>query len=443
MVLAPKPSSPKDSVKPPIPRSETAWSSALQSVLDQPASTLPLRLAVGGTIFCLLFGAWAWFGEMDEVARAGGKLIPKGEVYKVHPVNAGKIVTLAVKEGQTVKAGQLLAELDMSLSTKEVERLEQLVHASQLELVQTQALLDKTRLQAETQAAIAQSGMNMQQVAIAQAQNTAANNQDLLTQFQSDAGAQQERLKRLKPLTEQGAISQENLFAAEQALRDRQRSITERSNTLQQTTAEAQRLQIELNQKRAESRQKQLEAQQQMQQLAVKVTELESKVKENQVLLATAKTQLQQQQLNAPVDGVVLSLNARRQGEFARPEQTLVEIAPQGQPLVLSAVLPNTQAGFVKVGMPVQLKFDAYPYQDYGIVTGTVNSISPDSKLDEKLGQVYRVEILLNQNAINAKGQLFQFKPGQTAQAEIVTRRRRIADVLLDPLKKLQHGLSL
>jgi HlyD family secretion protein len=93
--------------------------------------------------------------------------------------------------------------------------------------------------------------------------------------------------------------------------------------------------------------------------------------------------------------------------------------------------------------MPVQIKQDAYPFQDFGVSLGRVGSISSDSKPDERLGQVYRVEIDLEQDHINVRGKPIRFKPGQTAIGEIVTRRRRIADVLLDPLKKLQSSTSL
>jgi hemolysin D len=443
MVYAPKREPDQISNGSPTTKTAHSWSSSLQTVLDQPPANLPLRVALGGTVFCLLFGAWAWFGQVDEVARASGKLIPKGEVYRVHPSTSGKVVRVAVKEGQTVKTGQVLMELDTELARNEVERLEQLLQSSKLELLQTQALLDKTRLQAETRQTIAQTGMQMHQVAIAQAQNNATNNRELLDQFQVDASAQAERLQRLKPLLTQGAIARENLFAAEQQMRDRQRSITEHQNTLQQTQAEANRLQIELQQKQADSRQSQLEAQQQIQQLGVKVTELQAKVQETQALLSAARAKLNQQSLNAPVDGVVTVLNTRRTGDYAQPEQVLAEITPKGKPLVLSAVLPSAEAGFVKVGMPVNIKLDAYPYQDYGIIPATVTSVSPDSKPDDKLGQVYRLEITLNYHSVKAQGQTIKLKAGQTAQAEILTRQRRIADVLLDPIKKLQSGLSL
>jgi multidrug efflux pump subunit AcrA (membrane-fusion protein) len=135
-----------------------------------------------------------------------------------------------------------------------------------------------------------------------------------------------------------------------------------------------------------------------------------------------------------------LSLNVRNIGEVVQPGQTIAEIAPYSAPLILSTSLPSREAGFVNKGMPVQVKLDAYPYQDYGIVTGKVLTISPDSKPDERLGAVYRVEVALDRNYVRANHQTIQFKAGETATAELVIRHRRIADILLDPIRQLQKG---
>ena len=443
MLSAPKPPQGQASLHSQVSDPSISWSPSLQTVLDQPPANLPIRFALGGTLFCLLFGAWAWLGHVDEVARASGKLVPKGGVYQVHPVTSGKVIRVFVKEGQIVKRGDVLMELDAELAHQDVQRLEQLLQSSKLELVQTQALLRQAQSEMETRSLIAKNGLQMQEVAISQAQNNIVNHRILLDQFQVDASAQQDRLKRLQPLMRQGAISEENIFVVEQQLRDRQRSITEKQNSLQQNLAEADRLKIELDQKQAELHQSQIESQQQIQQLSVKITELQATVTETQILLESARTKLNQHRLHSSVDGVVAALNIRRPGVYVQPDQSLIEIAPQDKPLVLSAFLPSAEAGFVKTGMSVHIKLDAYPYQDYGMFPGTITSISPDSKTDEKLGQVYRVEVALNRSSVNAKGQTIPLKAGQTGLAEIVTRQRRIADVLLDPLKKMQNDLNL
>jgi HlyD family secretion protein len=469
----------------------------VQTLLDQPPATLPFRLIVGGMIFSVAFGAWAWFGQIEDVGKAQGQLVPQGKTYKVHPIEAGKVTAVAVKEGETVRQGQVLAELDTELAQKEVDRLQQLLSAYQTELGQKQSLLEQMGLSAQTRTAIASADLGAQRSAIAQAREKAATTRRLLAQLGTESTAYQERRTRLKPLTstlqerlqqlrteeaahqqrlerlktlgKEGAISQEYIFQAEQALRDTQQRITQsqlqeetstneqlfqaeqslRDRTSAITTSEGElasaleeveRSQSEFARKQAEGRNIKNEAEEQIQQLKVEITQLEAKIAETKNLLVSAQAKLQQRFLYAPVDGVVLSLNLQNTGEVVQPGQTLAEIAPQKVPLVLSAVLPNQEAGFVEKGMSVQVKFDAYPYQDYGIIPGKVVSISSDAKADERLGAVYRVEVALDRNYVTAQQEKIFFKAGQTATADIIIRRRRIADVLFDPLKQLQKG---
>jgi len=416
------------------------WSTSLHTVLDQPPSTLPYKLLLGGMIFCLTFGAWAWLGQIEEVGHAQGRLVPKGEVYKVHPVEAGKVINIAVKEGAAVKAGQLLFELDPQLAKSEVERLQQTLAADKVQLSQMQFLIEKNRLEAQTRLAISSADSKAQEAAIAQTKANAATTRELLTQLRTDATAHQARQARLKPLVEEGAIAKDHLFEAEQALGERQRAITQSQGELQQALGEATRLQAGLIQKQAEGRTAQLEAQERIQQLEVEITQLKAKIAETNNLLKSARAKLVQNFLYSPVKGFVSSLNVRNIGEVVQPGQTIAEMYPYNAPLVLSASLPNQEAGFVKTGMPVQVKFDAYPYQDFGIVPGKVISISPDAKSDERLGEVYRVEVALARNYITTNRQTIKFKAGQTAAAEIIIRRRRVADILLEPFRQLQKG---
>ncbi|NET30948.1 MAG: HlyD family efflux transporter periplasmic adaptor subunit [Cyanothece sp. SIO1E1] len=423
---------------------EGHWSTSVQNLLNQPPSALFPRLMLAGLGFCCAFVIWAWLGQMEEVGDAPGQLVPEGETYKIHPIELGKIVHIAVEEGQTVKVGQVMVELDTQLAAGEVERLEQLLTAYQTELMQKQALAERVRLETETRSEIAIAGIQAQEAALAQANANSVMTRELLNQLRIDADAHEDRLGRLKPLVDAGALSQESMFEAEEAWRDRQRSITQSQGELEKARSETARLQVELTQTQAEASRTQLEAQQQLQQLKVEATQLKGKITDTQNLLNAAQAQLEQQFLYAPATGVVLSLNVSNIGEVVQPGQTIAEIAPHGAPLVLSANLPNTEAGFVKMGMPVKVKFDAYPYQDFGIISGEVVALSPDAKANEQLGQVYQVEVALERDYVIEDGEKIPFKAGQTAIASIVIRRRRIVDILLDPIRKLQaSGVDL
>jgi hemolysin D len=492
---------PKVVTAPNPPASDRQWSLGLQNLLAEPPATFPRFILLGGLVFFLAFGTWAWLGRVQDIGQARGRLVPQGEVYKLNPTQSGKAVRLAVQEGDAVKAGQRLVELDTTEASSEVVRLQQQLAAYEVELSQKQGLIAKNQLEGQKRIAIALANVQSQQAAIAAVQAKAATiqksialmqtemtasqtrlqklapltatSQKRLQQLQADVAANQARITRLRALVDEGAISREylfqaeqslsdrisaisqsqlqedattkeRLFQAEQSLRDRLANITQNQGELQQTWAQKAQLQAELSQKQAEASAIQLENQQQAEQMQLDLSQLKAKIAQTQNLLSTAQTILSQRFIVAPVDGVVSFLSVRNPGEFVQTGQTVAEIAPRTAPLVLAANLPNQEAGFVKVGMEVQVKLDAYPYQDFGIVTGKVTAISPDTKADKQQGEVYRVEVNLERSYITANHQTVPFKAGQTATADIVIRRRRIADLLFDPIKQLQKdGLNL
>lgn len=477
------------------------WSPSVQSLLEEPPSNLPLQLMVGGIIFCLSFGVWAWFGEVEKIGKAQGRLVPKGETYKIESLNSSKIGQIAVEEGDEVRVGQLIAELDADGETKEVERLTNTLDSLKVELEQKLNMLEKVKLEAQTNKLIAQAEIRSQQLGIDSAyskvevvterleqqqsemlasvarkdttQQLSGLDREKLAQIESEIADLKQRLERLKPLAEQGAISQEfvfqaqrdlrqaqqqliesklqgvgnineQIFQSEQSLREMKARITENQGELELARKEYERLQADLEQGKAERTQIELNAQQKVQQVKVEVNQVEAKISETENLIASAENRLKKRSLTSPVAGTVLSFNVVNTGKVVQAGETVAEIAPKNAPLVLSATLPARDAGFVEKGMAAQVKLDAYSYQDFGVIPGKVTAISADAKNDEQLGAVYQVKIELDRDYVADRNRKIVFKPGQTATAEIIIRRQRIIDVLLDPIKKLQaDGINL
>jgi HlyD family type I secretion membrane fusion protein len=416
------------------------WSESVQAVLEQPPASLPKRLIWAGLLFLGVSITWAWVGKVEDVSHAQGRLVPKGDVYKVQAVVGGEVAQIFVEEGQSIKSGQVIAELDRQLTQHDLERLEQQRANYQLELTQLQRLIDQTYAELNTRRAIAQADLQARTLEIEQSRRTATTNETVLGQLHEEYDAYELRLERLTPLVEAGALAEESLFDVEQSLRDRQQAITQQEGKLDQTHSEISQLSATLEQYQAEAERQVLEMQQKLQQLEIEESELQAKIKETEIELNKAQTEADQMQLQAPVEGIISDLTVQNIGEVVQPGTTVVEIAPSETPLVLSAKLPSAEAGLVDSGMPVQIKFDAFPYQDYGVAQGKVISVSPNSEIDEKLGTVYTIEIQPEQSYVDHEGKIIELRAGQTANAEIIIRKRRILEILFEPFRKLKEG---
>ena len=435
------------------------WSDSVQSILDQPASTLPLKFAFAGFLFLAAFLTWAWVGQVDEVAKAPGKLGPQDESVKVQPVELGKVAEVTVKEGDTVQQGQVLMALESELDRKAIEQLQTTLISQQSELSQMDIMIAKK--QAEVTMRLSMFDLNdrrilekdeqSQRVSLAQNDTIAQTQVSLNRQLEQDIAAQRQRIEKIRDLANQGGFPKDQVMQMEQTLREKERNLTEGTGKLQQTLSEPDKLSADLARKQSEDiARKQLEstqiqssAQQDIEQLRLRQAEITGKMKETKSQMATAKAKKEQRYIYSPASGKITTLNLKHSGQVVQPGEAIAEISPQGKPLILSTLLPSHEAGFVKPGMMTQIKLDAFPYQDFGVVSGKVLSVSPDSKTLKDGAQVYRVDIALDRPNIRVRGQTIELSTGQTGTAEIITRRRRIMDLLLDPIKQLKGNISL
>jgi hemolysin D len=416
----------------------TGWSESIQSVLEQPPAALPRYLMLFGLAFTGFFGLWAWSGKMQEVSQAKGELLPLGDTYKIQPAIAGELDQILVKEGDLVRQGQLLFELDATSAKSEVIRLEQTLAATQQTLDQTLLLMVETQRETVAQQQIAEANIQAQVATQASAQVASQTHQALLVDLEGEMLAQQERLARISSLESQGAISREYLFEIEQGVRDQQKDMTQTQGDLAQAIAQTHQSAAELAQKQAEAQQVKLTSQQALQRLAIEAEQLQATLADTQTLLTQAQSDLAQSQVRSPADGILSSLEIDNSGEFIQPGQTLAEIAPASTPLVLSALVPQSKAGLIKPGMETQIKLDAFPYQTYGVMPGEVISISPDAKGSPETGSGYLVQIALEEDYVMHEKQPVPLTVGQTASAEIVVSQRRILDLILDPIRRLK-----
>jgi HlyD family secretion protein len=190
-----------------------------------------------------------------------------------------------------------------------------------------------------------------------------------------------------------------------------------------------------------------LKYEEQLQELETQLTNLQASIAQTQSKITSLNLQMQQRVVRSPVDGIIFELPVSKPGQVVQVGQRIADIAPKNTEIVLKAHMPIEDSGFLNVGMPVKIKFDAYSFQEYGIIQGKVTRISPDAKVTQTPQgnmETYELEITLEQKYIESGAKRIPLTPGQTANAEVIVRQRRVIDFVLDPFKKLQkNGLEL
>lgn len=400
--------------KSPVPLGED-WSSLTKELID----TLPRVWTRGLLYWLVVFAAivlpWAMLSKVDETGSARGRLEPQGKTLKLDAPVAGTVAAIKVKEGQTVRRGQILLELDSHITRTELQQAEAKLEglrnrSNMLELI-------KNQLQSEQLAQLSQ---------IQQRLNSSKKGYAL---EKNRLHLAKKGMQRHRYLWQQGVISKQKLEEVEGVMIERQGILEQVESDIQQATSEQEKQESVYGR--------------QLKEYQSQIADAHSEIAQNQELIQSLQFQLQQRVLQAPTNGTIFQLSINNAGTVMQQGQAITQIAPQGSPLVFRAQMPSSQSGFLRVGQPVKLKFDAYPFQDYGVVQGHLRWISPDSKIEEtSLGKLetFELEIALEETYIQTQNKRVALTPGQTATAEVVVRQRRLIDFILDPFKKLQKG---
>ena len=476
---------------------EEDWSESTRETIE----TLP-RISLRGLLYVLLIGAaiavpWTVFAKVDQIATAQGRLEPKGKTISLDAPVSGTVISINVKEGEQVIPGQPLIQLESQLVSSQLQQQQQKLVAQQNQLAGLNLLKNQQLLALRTQQQESKAQELVRQSLIEQAQQNldalkASYNTQIAEKYaqleqareainarrsaqklaQIRQATAQERVTRYQEAWQQGIIAKERLLEAEQIIQEAQENIAQAASEIAQAEARYREQQNSYNklqqQITAEIKQAQLRLEEQQRtykslvqsnslailksQEAIKNTE--SQILVNQGNIATINSainalefQLQQRTINSPVIGTVFQLPIQKPGAVVQASQMLAQIAPRDSPLILRAKITSRESGLITTGLPVKLKFDAYPFQDYGVIPGQLTWISPDSKtvsttspVAEQQTNYYEIEVELERNYIQSRDREIVLTPGQTATVEIVIKQRRLIDVFLEPFRSLQKG---
>jgi hemolysin D len=405
---------------------------------------------------CLLFALlllWAVFAKLDIVAVAQGRLVPTTYVKIVQPAEAGIVREIRVHEGERVQAGQVLIRLDPTLSNSDHTAVARELHLQRLQLRRIEAELAGTLMKRESDDdPVLFVQVEAQRLSHRQAfLDTVAQQVAAKQRAGKDIAAAQESLKKLEvtlPSYRRTAaayqkLADDKLMSALQA-EEKAREATEKAQDLETqraAVAAAEATFVQVVSSLAEAKSRYESDLHQSRQIAIgEANRLEQQL---------AKVNFQQGllELRAPQAGTVKELATTTIGAVVEPGTVLLSLVPHDEPLLAEVEIENKDIGFVVEAQPVRVKLTAYPFQKYGMLEGTVRTISADastrngttaaSSQEPMREPAFRALIELDQQVLSVTGQPLPLSAGMQVSAEIVQGRRTVLEYLLSPVQRV------
>ncbi len=394
-------------------------------IIETPPSPLG-KVVIWGIVGILVFALlWASLGTVDVIAIARGKVIPDGAVKVVQSNEGGKIAAIKVKEGQKVTKGQELILLDTTIKNTDLKSISRdyAIAVLELDLLKYGQASDKTK-QTLADAGITEETQSDVQGSVWAKSTSFSSKEQSMTQILNQANAQlnieEDTLRRL----EESLSSHPDGSPAKTAI---------------QSQVDAQKSRVEQARSAVTQAKSGLSSAQNDNSTTLSglIVEQDKKVSNLVSQLEKAKVGVEQQTLVSPVDGMVSSLTVHTVGAAAAPAQTLLTVVPTETPLIVNASIENKDIGYVTVGQDAALKFDAFSFQQYGVVPGKIIAISPDSA-DNKDGtaSLYKANLTFDKKIMKINSRDVPIMPGMTVTVEIKTGTRRIIQFFFDPLIK-------
>jgi adhesin transport system membrane fusion protein len=389
----------------------------------------------------LILLVWASLASLDEVTRGEGKVIPSRQIQVLQSMDGGIVSEILVREGQTVKVGDLLLKVDptrmvSSLRENRSQYLALLAKAARLkaladgvrfivpEGMDTEApeIVEQERLLYESRRAELDAGMGVARQQASQRGQELVSVKARREQASQSFALTARELEMTRPLAKSGAVSDVELLRLE---RDVARYRGERDSA----SSDIPRIESAIN-----------EAMRKIQEvdLAFKNTARSELSETNAKLSALSEgstalaDRVKQTDIRSPVNGTVKQLRVNTVGGVVQPGKDLIELVPSDDALLLEArVLPRDIA-FLRPGQKALVKFTAYDFATYGGLEATLEHISADSVVDEKGNAFFLVRV--RTLSTNLGPQKLPIIPGMVAEVDILTGKKTVLAYLLKPI---------
>ena len=430
---------------------ETQFLPAELALQDTPVSPAPRAVMWVLIIFMLLLLTWATFGHMDVVATASGRVVPNGRIKTIQPFETATVKKIYVTDGQQVKQGDKLIELDATTAQADSDRIDSDLDMARLQMQRARSMLmalDEGKLsalsrpdgisderfqesvrflQGQYDEYVAKLSRSMAEIARRDAELNSS--RALVRKFEQTLPLVRQKAEDFKRLAEQHFVARHGYMEQEQARIEQEASLAAQRSRVQEIAAALLEAHGQHSALSAEVRRVSLDS--------LNEGSQKSAALEQEMIKALSRAKLMT--LTAPVDGTVQQLAVHTVGGVVTPAHPVMVIVPHDNPLEVEAFIENRDIGFVKPDQDADVKIETFLYTKYGTVPAKVVSVSHDAIHDERRGPVYSMRIKMARTTIMAEGIPVNLSPGMAVMVDVKTGKRRVVDYFLDPLFKYKN----
>ena len=447
-------------------RDEREFLPAALEIVETPPSPIGRLGAYCLIALFALVVVWAWLAQVDIVAIAKGKIIPTGYTKVVQPFETGVVRAIRVRDGQKVKAGDILVELDPTMNQADLSHLQTDMMAAKIDVARLTAALSRegdprTDFAAPAGASPEQAAMGEQfflgQVSQYRSRLAAFVAEEAQKRAERESlKASIEKIRALLPLLDERMQMRKTLFEHQNGSRTAYLEILQDlvSNQKELDVLTSRLKEADAALVAAESKREEAQADYRRG-IMSDLAEATRKAGGLEQDIAKAEQRTKYQALTAPIDGTVQQLAIHTIGGVVTPAQTLLAIVPSDSTMEIEAMVDNQDIGFVHAGQDVAIKVDTFNFTRYGLRHGTVVSLSQDAIVQDhpaksdvpkqqtpsdSQGQQssYAARVSLDRADMQVGDKTLPLSPGMAVTVEIKTGTRRVINYLLSPL--LRHA---
>ena len=415
--------------------------------------------SMGGLVLCFLI--WAYFSELDQVTSGMGKVIPSSQIQVVQSVDGGVLEKWYVQEGMQVTKGQPIASIDDTRFRSDFAEQKQQVDSLRANIIRLRAELTsvlvgdsndwKQQIQINKQMLVYPEDLNIsaplmvaeqqeeysgrldnlinqlaiQEQKIQQREQEIAELTSKISTLNISYGLAKKELDVTRPLAEKEIVSKIELFQIE-------RSVNELSGQLNAMRLLTPQLSSALQESILNRRETALVYRSELRAQLNEMQNRLSRINESQV---SAQDKLTKALILSPVIGTIKTIHINTLGGVVKPGETLAEIVPTEDKLMVEARIRPQDIGFIYPGLPAVVKITAYDFTRYGGLTGKVEHISADTTVDEEGNSFYLIRVRTDASSIKNKyNEDMPIIPGMMTNVDVITGKRTILDYILNPI---------